>query len=199
MYCLSVKRDPITPCMLPIFHIIFESVHQQAEHQLPDPLVTPNPKAPVYPSPLRPSTMVQDGLGHATLEHRTPETQDGRSHNLACPRPPTILAPTTFSFTMNQPPDITPSTADHAPSINHSTSTLGHTSGTLPQKFTILDQSPSSSPLDKMAAPFISPSGSQPAPMVKDNKPCCHPVTNNQSHCSEFPFSIGRGFKFPRY
>lgn len=173
--------------MLPIFHIIFETLHQQAEHQLPDPLVTPNPKPPLYPSPLRPSMIVQDGLGHATLEHRTPETQDGRSHNLVwgpdCP--PTISAPplpvtTTFSFTMNQPPDTTPtpSTASHAPSINHSTSTLGHTSGTLPQKSTILDQSPSSSPLDKMATLFTSPFGNQPAPMVKDNKPCCHPVTN---------------------
>lgn len=120
--------------------------------------------------------MVQDGPSHATLEHCNPATQDGRSCSLAQEpnHPPAILAPplpvsSTFSSIPNQPPDL-----GHTRSINHSTYTLGHTSGIPPQKSAILDEGPSSSPLDKMVVPFTSLSSNQLSPVVRDNKPCCY-------------------------
>lgn len=176
LYNLSIKRDPIVPCMLTIFHTILETLHQQAVRRKLDPSVTPKMEPPLKLALFGPSTMVQNGTGHTVLEHCAPETQDGRSPSAA------------------REPDHGSSTSCHH---NHSTSTLGQVSGTPPQNSAILNQGPSSPTPDKMPTPSASPSGNNRTPMVEDTKLGCYTVSNPNVSAPSSPSSPTEGLNSP--
>lgn len=62
-YNLSIKRNPVALCMLSIFCIILETLHQQAECQLLSSSVSLDPKPSLEPSPRGPLKAIQNGTG----------------------------------------------------------------------------------------------------------------------------------------